>query len=176
MWSRANLFGALAFVAVAAAAPALPAWLVSLAPIAFANALVVLGLVILWRAGLVPFGQGLFYAPGPYAVALLSRYAGWRDVFLLVAVGAAAAGVVAWLVGYLLARYREIFFAMLSLAMSMILYGILVKTESLGSTDGFHVQAGTFLGYRPRGPALNLAMYWLTLGCGAVAALFGSLY
>lgn len=47
MWSRSNLVGALAFVALAAAAPALPAWLVSLATIAFANALVVLGLVIL---------------------------------------------------------------------------------------------------------------------------------
>ena len=42
-----------------AAAPALPAWLVSLATIAFANALVVvLGLVILWRAGLVPVRAG----------------------------------------------------------------------------------------------------------------------
>ena len=98
MWSRANLFGALAFIAVAAVAPALPPWLVSLATIAFANALVVLGLVILWRAGLVPFGQALFYATGAYAVALLSRYAGWRDVFLLIAAGAAAAGIVAFLV------------------------------------------------------------------------------
>ena len=26
--------------------------------------------------------------------------------------------------------------------MSMILYGVLVKTETLGSTDGFHVEAG----------------------------------
>jgi ABC-type branched-subunit amino acid transport system permease subunit len=60
--------------------------------------------------------------------------------------------------------------------MSMILYGILVKTETLGSTDGFHVQAGTFLGLRPSGPALNLALYWLTLGCGALAALAVSLY
>src|SRR6185436_5273594 len=154
MWSRANLFGALAFIAVAAVAPALPPWLVSLATIAFANALVVLGLVILWRAGLVPFGQALFYATGAYAVALLSRYAGWRDVFLLIAAGAAAAGIVAFLVGFLLARYRDIFFAMLSLAMSMILYGVLVKTETLGSTDGFHVESGTFLGYEPRGRAL----------------------
>ena len=61
---------------VAAIAPSLPAWLVSLATIAFANALVVLGLIILWRAGLVPFGQALFYAIGAYAVALLGRYAG----------------------------------------------------------------------------------------------------
>ena len=176
MWSRANLFGALAFIAVAATAPALPAWLVSLATIAFANALVVLGLVILWRAGLVPFGQALFYATGAYAVALLSRYAGWRDVFLLVAVGAAAAGMVAFLVGFLLARYRDIFFAMLSLAMSMILYGVLVKTETLGSTDGFHVESGTFLGYEHHGRALNLALFWLVLGLSAVSAFLITLY
>jgi ABC-type branched-subunit amino acid transport system permease subunit len=176
MWSRSNLVGALAFVALAAAAPALPAWLVSLATIAFANALVVLGLVILWRAGLVPFGQALFYAIGAYAVALLSRYAGLRDVFLLLAIGAVAAGIVAFLIGFLLARYRDIFFAMLSLAMSMILYGVLVKTETLGSTDGFHVEAGTFLGYRPRGQALNLALFWLVLAVSAVAAFLIALY
>ena len=62
MWSRANLLGAVAFAAVAGAAPLLPSWLVSLATVAFANALVVLGLVILWRMGLVPFGQALYYA------------------------------------------------------------------------------------------------------------------
>jgi ABC-type branched-subunit amino acid transport system permease subunit len=176
MLSRADLVGALAFAAATAIAPAMPAWLVSLATIAFANALVVLGLIILWRAGLVPFGQALFYAIGAYAVALIGRYTPVRDVFVVVVAGGLCAAVAAWLVGYLLARYREIFFAMLSLAMSMILYGILVKTETLGSTDGFHVQAGTFLGYRPTGPALNLAMYWLTLGCGAVAAFVVSLY
>jgi ABC-type branched-subunit amino acid transport system permease subunit len=176
MLSRADLIGAAAFVAAAAVAPAMPAWLVSLATIAFANALVVLGLIILWRTGLVPFGQALFYAIGAYAVALIGRYTPVRDVFVVVAAGAFCAAIVAWLVGYLLARYREIFFAMLSLAMSMILYGILVKTETLGSTDGFHIEAGSFLGYRPHGEALNLAMYWLTLGCGAAAAFFVSLY
>ena len=73
MWSRANLAGLLAFLALAAAAPLLPAWLISLATIAFANALVVLGLVILWRTGLVPFGWALYYATGAYAVALLQE-------------------------------------------------------------------------------------------------------
>ena len=176
MWSRANLVGGLAFLAAAAAAPALPAWLISLATIAFANGLVVLGLVILWRAGLVPFGQALFYAIGAYAVALLSRYAGWEDVFLLVGIGAATSGIVAFLVGFLLARYRDIFFAMLSLAMSMILYGVLVKTETLGSTDGFHVQAASFLGYSPHGQALDLALFWVVLVVSALAAFLISLY
>src|SRR5215813_3099762 len=166
MWSRKNLVGALAFIAAAAAAPALPAWLVSLATISFANALVVLGLVILWRAGLVPFGQALYYAIGAYAVALLGRYTGIHDVFLLVLVGAVAAGLVAWLIGFLLARYREIFFAMLSLAMSMILYGVLVKTETLGSTDGFHVETATFFGRHASG----LVLFWIVLAFSALAA------
>lgn len=176
MLSRADLIGATAFVAAAAVAPAMPAWLVSLATIAFANALVVLGLIILWRTGLVPFGQALFYAIGAYAVALLGRYTPVRDVFVVVLAGGVCAAIVAWLVGYLLARYREIFFAMLSLAMSMILYGVLVKTEALGSTDGFHVEAGTFFGARPQGQALNLAMFWLVLGFCAVSALGVTLF
>jgi branched-chain amino acid transport system permease protein len=164
-----TIVGAAAFLAMAVIAPLLPPWLVSLATIAFANAMVVLGLIILWRTGLVPFGQALFYAAGAYAVALLGRYTPERDVFIVILVGALAAGLIAYLVGFLLARYREIFFAMLSLAMSMILYGVLVKTETLGSTDGFHVEAGSFLGWRPEGQTRNLAMFWLVLGFSAVS-------
>src|SRR3954453_755723 len=112
--SRATLIGALVFVAVAVAAPFMPAWIVSIATISFAEALVVLGLIILWGAGLVPFGQALYYAIGAYAVAMFGRYGGIRDVCVLVVVSALAAAIVACLIGYLLARYREIFFAMLS--------------------------------------------------------------
>jgi ABC-type branched-subunit amino acid transport system permease subunit len=176
MRHKDKLLGVAAFALVAAAAPLMPAWIVSLATIAFANALVVLGLIVLWRAGLVPFGQALFYAVGAYTVALIGRYTDLRDVFAMVILGAVAAGVVAFLVGFLLARYRDIFFAMLSLAMSMILYGVLVKTEALGSTDGFNVDAGTFLGYAPHGRALALALFWLVLGTGALAALLVSMY
>lgn len=168
--NRTVLFGALAFAAVAAAGPLLPPWLVSLATIAFANALVVLGLVIMWRTGLVSFGQALYYAIGAYAVALLGRYTPVRDVFVVILAAAVCAGVTAWLIGFLLARYREIFFAMLSLAFSMILYGILVKTETLGSTDGFHVEAGSFLGWHPTGRDRNLAMYWLVVAFAGLGA------
>jgi ABC-type branched-subunit amino acid transport system permease subunit len=174
--TRALIPGTLAFAAAAALASALPAWLVSLATVAFANALVVLGLIILWRAGLVPFGQALFYAIGAYAVALIGRYTPVRDAFVLIAAGALLACLVAFLVGFLLARYREIFFAMLSLAMSMILYGALVKTETLGSTDGFGVEPPTYLGYAPAGAMQHLVLFWLVLACGAAAALLVFLY
>lgn len=170
MTNRSTLIGALAFLVLAAAAPALPPWLISLATIAFAHALVVLGLVIMWRAGLVSFGQALYYAVGAYCVALVSRFTGITDAFVLIVLGGLAAGLLAVLVGFLLARYREIFFAMLSLAMSMILYGVLVKTEALGSTDGFNVAPATFLGYAPEGAMLNLALFWLVLVLSALAA------
>ncbi|HWE79070.1 MAG TPA: branched-chain amino acid ABC transporter permease [Pseudolabrys sp.] len=176
MAARANLVGALLFLLAAAAAPLLPDWVVSLATIAFANALVVLGLIVMWRAGLVSFGQALYYCVGAYTVALFARWTGFTDAIALVLLGGIAGGIVALLVGFLLARYREIFFAMLSLALSMILYGVLVKTESLGSTDGFTVAMPTFLGLTPRGDALGRALYWLTLATGAVSAVLTGAY
>jgi|SRR5581483_2812792 len=158
---------------MAAVAGALaPDWIVSLATIAFANALAVLGLVVMWRAGLISFGQALYYCVGAYAVALTGRWAGITDAFILVLLGGVASWLIAAIVGFLLARYREIFFAMLSLALSMILYGGLVKTESLGSTDGFSISTPTFAGYAPHSAAmLQLSLYWLTLLVCFLAAL-----
>ena len=37
---------------------------------------------------------------------------------------------------------------MMNLALSMILYGIIVKSVSLGSTDGFGIKELSYLGYR----------------------------
>jgi branched-chain amino acid transport system permease protein len=176
MTARSQPIGALMFLLAAAAAPFLPDWIIALATVSLANALVVLGLIVLWRAGLVPFGQALYYCVGAYTVALFGRWTGFSDAVALVLFGGIAAGVVATIVGFLLARYREIFFAMLSLALSMILYGVLVKTESLGSTDGFSVTVPTFLGFAPHGASLGLALYWLTLAFGAISAILISAY
>ena len=109
--------------------------------------IVVLGMTLLMRTGLVSFGQGLYYCLG----RLRRRHAG----SFLQAVRPAADGdrrracspaLVAVMLGLLLAKYRDIFFAMLSLAFSMILYGLLVKTSELGSTDGFGLSVKTFAG------------------------------
>jgi branched-chain amino acid transport system permease protein len=176
MAQRGRIAAGLAFLAAGAAALVLPDWIISLTTIAFANGLVVLGLIILWRAGLVSFGQGLYYCTGAYAVALIGRWTGISDAFLLVLIGGAAAALVSFVIGFLLARYREIFFAMLSLALSMILYGVLVKTETLGSTDGFSVIVPTFFGYAPHQQALLLALYWLVLAVCALVALLVDAY
>src|SRR6201998_227829 len=176
MAQRGRIAAGSALLVAGAAALVLPDWIISLATIAFANGLVVLGLIVLWRAGLVSFGQALYYCIGAYAVALVGRATGVTDALLLMLIGGVSAGLVAFVVGFLLARYRDIFFAMLSLAMSMILYGVLVKTESLGSTDGFNVAPATYLGDAPRGAARALALYWLVLAVCAVAAFAVAAY
>ncbi|HET7826473.1 MAG TPA: branched-chain amino acid ABC transporter permease [Anaeromyxobacter sp.] len=132
-----------ALVALLALAPLLPDWAVFLGTISLAKGLVALGLVLLMRAGLVSFGQGLYFALGAYAAGMLPRLAGVHDALGMVVAGTIAAAVVGLVLGILLARYRAIFFAMLSLAFSMILYGLLVKSPALGSTDGFNASART---------------------------------
>ena len=138
-------FGAIVLALLAAAAWA-PQWLVFLLALALAKGLVVLGLLLLMRTGLVSFGQGLYFGLGAYCAALLAHRGGLADAALMIVAGTACATAVGAVLGLLLARYREIFFAMLSLAFSMILYGLLVKSSALGSTDGFHVQVSRFAG------------------------------
>jgi branched-chain amino acid transport system permease protein len=129
------------FVALLALGPVLPRWALFLLTVSLAMGLVVLGLVLLMRTGLVSFGQGLYFAAGAYAAGTLPQGRFFSDGVVMVLAGGAVAGAIAAIAGLLLARYRAIFFAMLSLAFSMILYGLLVKTSALGSTDGFNVQA-----------------------------------
>jgi len=119
-------------VLLLAGGPLLPEWALFLVTNSLAKGLVVLGLLLLMRTGLVSFCQGLYFAVGAYAAGMMPRAPGLSDALALMLAGGVAAGVVAALCGLLLARYRGIFFAMLSLAFSMILYGLLVKTSVLG--------------------------------------------
>ena len=74
-WGTVPALG-VALVALLAVGPFLPAWAVFMLTVAFAKALVVLGLVIMMRAGLVSFGQGLFYGLGAYAAGLAANFFG----------------------------------------------------------------------------------------------------
>jgi branched-chain amino acid transport system permease protein len=105
--------------------------------------------MVLWRTGLVSFGHAFYFVLGAYAVAILDSKLGISDVFLRLLAGAVVAGVAGFLIGFIMRNYRDIFFAMLNTAISMVLFGIVVKTESLGSTDGFAISASTIFGLSP---------------------------
>lgn len=145
-----------------------PQWTLFLLTVALAKGLVVLGLMMLLRCGLVSFGQALYYCLGAYAAGMLGRLYEVSGVFTLMLAGMATSALVAFILGFLLARYRSIFFGLLSLAISMILYGLLVKTEALGSSDGFNVLPSTLFGIRP-------ADEWVRYTVLAVAAVIACL-
>jgi branched-chain amino acid transport system permease protein len=138
-------------------------WLRFLVQMSLATFLVVLGVMLQMRAGLVSFGQGLFYCLGAYIAGMAGYFWGITDAFLLLFAGAAACVILSMILGFLLVRYREIFYANFSLALSMILYGLLVKAEILGSTDGFNVPHSTFLGFAPEGETLKITIFVLTI-------------
>ena len=133
-------------VLLLAGMPFMPQWLMFLITLALAKGLVVLGLALLMRTGLVSFGQGLYYCLGAYAAALLDHAAGIHDAALMLLAALVVPVVVALVLGLLLASYRGIFFAMLSLAFSMIVFGLLIKTTALGSSDGFNVATRSIFG------------------------------
>lgn len=128
----------------------LPAW-TFIFNVAIAKGLAVLGLVLLMRAGLVSFGQALFYCIGGYTAGLLAANYRVSEALIVVPLAGILAGVVGFLLGFLMRRYRDIFFAMLSLAFSMILFGVLVKSASFGGTDGFNITSPTLFGMRITG-------------------------
>ena len=159
-----------AMVASIAVGPFLPAWALFLITVSIAKGLVALGLLLLIRTGLVSFGQGLYFAIGGYAAGMAAQSLGVGDAVVMVLVGTFLSAVVAAALGILLARYRTIFFAMLSLAFSMILYGLLVKSSALGSTDGFNVAPATVAGVKA-GHLGRYQVFLLTVGSAALTCI-----
>ena len=154
---------------------ALEEWMRNIGMQSMARGCVAIGLLILWRAGLISFGHALFFGFGAYTVALL-QHAGINDAFVLLAAGTATAGLLALLLGFLLRQYRAIFFALLNLAFSMILYGVLAKLEVLGSTDGIGISQVSFAGFAPEGEGYRTTLFAFALVFTYVSAVAAHWY
>lgn len=124
----------------------IPDYAINTISLSFCNGLVVLGLLLLMRVGLVSFGHGMYYCLGGYAVAMTYNFLNIKEVFLLTSIALLVGFTISFLFGFFVRKFRGIFFAMLNLALSMILFGIIVKSVSLGSTDGFGIKDLTYLG------------------------------
>ena len=125
----------------------IPDYAINTISLSFCNGLVILGLLLLMRAGLISFGHGMYYCLGGYAVAMTYNFLQIKEVFVLITVSILAGFIVSFFLGFFVRRFRGIFFAMLNLALSMILFGIIVKSVSLGSTDGFGIKDLTYLSH-----------------------------
>ena len=147
----------------------LPDWMKFIVTLAMAKFVAVLAVALFLRANQVTFGHAMFYAVGAYVVGFSVKWFRFADMVVLLPVGALLGAGVAALVGLVMARYREVFFAMLNLAFSMMLYGVLLKLYWLtGGTDGLGVGVPKFLGYAPPREHLRDFLYYTTLAVSGI--------
>lgn len=156
-----------------AAGPFLPRWAMFLINLSLCYGIVVLGMMLLMRTGVVSFGHGLYYCLGAYAAGTLDQVYKISDMAVMLVAAIIVTALASAVLGLLLRKYRDIFFAMLSLAFSMILYGLLVKTSSLGSSDGFNIAASKIAGITVAGTSLDrYVRYALTVVFALLAGVF----
>jgi ABC-type branched-subunit amino acid transport system permease subunit len=141
-----------------------PSW-ATLTTLILAKGIVVLGIIILLQAGQVSFGHAMFFGVGAYTVAFWGRYIGAGDLLLFLAIGPLMAMMFGLLVGLFVVRYREIFFGMLNLAFSMVLWSLLEKVyHYTNGADGIRVARPTLAGFAFTPDVFQYVLLYLTLG------------
>lgn len=121
--------------------------------------------ILVGHVGLVSFGHAAFFAIGGYATAFfLTRWQLPLGAAMPLAILLATA--FALMIGMLCVRLKAIYFAMLTLAFSMLVWGIIIKWKPVtGGDDGF---VGIAL---PRFLASPQSFYWFTLAVVAASTV-----
>ncbi len=164
-------------VAVMAVSPLISPSLPTLFALVLAKGIVVLGIIILLQAGQVSFGHAMFFGVGAYAVAFWGKYLGPSDMALYLVLGTLAGALSGVVVGLFVVRYRQIFFGMLNLAFSMVLWSLLEKMFHItNGADGIRVPRPTMFGMVLTPDGFSTAILYLTLGLALVATLLVQRY
>lgn len=102
--------------------------------------------LLLGYTGLLSFGHSAFFGTAAYAAAFLVKYLQLGSMEAFLVAGLVASGVVALVFGIVCVRYTRIFFAILALALSQVLWGLAIKLFWItGGTDGLRVPTPTLL-------------------------------
>ncbi len=146
-----------------------PSWIVFILTKALYLYIVVMGVAQFLRGGQVTFGHAMFFAAGAYTVGFSIKWFGFREILVLLPMGGLVGLVLAALIGLILARYRGVFFAMLNLAFSMILFAVLLKFYHFtGGTDGLTIGSATLAGVQLK--AGTLGFYYFALLISGIMA------
>ncbi len=110
--------------------------------------------LLLGYTGLLSFGHSAFFGAGAYAVAMLVKYAGVVSMEVFIVAGVLASAVVAAVVGLVCVHYTRIFFSILTLALSQVLWSLALKLFWVtGGTDGLRVPTPSLVAGLGRPPA-----------------------
>src|SRR5207244_9008582 len=103
--------------------------------------------LLLGYTGLLSFGHSAYFGVGAYAVALMVKYlkVGSMELFLVGAIVAAV--LITALFGVVCVRYTTIFFGILTLALSQVLWPLAFKLLWVrGGTDGLRAPTPSLFG------------------------------
>ena len=103
--------------------------------------------LLLGYTGLLSFGHSAFFGVGAYAVAFMVKYLGLASMEMFILGAIAASAIITALFGFVCVRYTRIFFSILTLALSQVLWSLAFKFFWVtGGTDGLRVPTPTLLG------------------------------
>jgi branched-chain amino acid transport system ATP-binding protein len=93
--------------------------------------------ILVGNTGLVSFGHGAFYGLAAYAAALTQRHWFPGDIVVPSLFAIVAVALFAWLAGFLILRRRGVYFSLLTLALSAMLFAIAFRwTAVTGGESG----------------------------------------
>lgn len=142
-----------------------------------AKGIAVLGIVILLQAGQVSFGHAMFFGAGAYSAAFLGLWFGIHELSVFILVSVVMAAVFGLLVGLFVVRYREIFFGMLNLAFSMVLWSLLEKMyQYTHGADGIRIPRPTLFGVSFSPAASEATLFYVTLALAFICTVLVQRY
>ena len=96
--------------------------------------------LLLGYTGLLSFGHSAYFGFGAYTVAFVVQYLGPRSMELYILIGIPSVAMMSALLGYICVRHTRIFFGILTLALSQVLYSLALKLYwETGVSDGLRV-------------------------------------
>jgi branched-chain amino acid transport system permease protein len=102
--------------------------------------------LLLGYTGLLSFGHSAFFGLGAYTIAFLLRYLQIQSMESYLAIGLPAVALMSVLFGYICTRHTRIFFGILTLALSQVLYSLTLNLFWVtGGTDGLRIARPSLL-------------------------------
>jgi branched-chain amino acid transport system permease protein len=123
--------------------------------------------LMLGYTGLLSFGHAMFFGTAGYILGLGMKHLGWSPEIGLIA-GMAGAGLLGFIAGAIAIRREGIYFAMITLAISQLIYFLAMQTDWTGRDDGLHgIPRGRLFGLIDL--ENDLALYGLVAVCFVLA-------
>src|SRR4051795_6279805 len=124
--------------------------------------------ILVGNTGLVSFGHGAFFGLAGYAAALSQRHWFPGDILIPSLFAIVTVALFAWLAGFLILRRRGVYFSLLTLALSAMLFAIAFRwTAVTGGESGLGgVVRPTVLGADLGSPWVY---YWVAAAIGFLA-------